>query len=113
MSRDWRLTSVALTIGRMIESKLDSCPAAPQARASVHTRVLHRACQKLGGVEPLARFLKVPAATVYRWLEGEAEPPTSVFLKAVDIVMPAWTEEDEALSREVMAPRRKPPEQKA
>jgi hypothetical protein len=88
---------------------MNSCPAAPQTRASVHTRVLHRACQKLGGVEPLARFLKVPTAAVYRWLEGEGVPPAAVFLKAVDIVMPEWSEEDEALSREVLASRPKPP----
>lgn len=97
---------------RMSDSKLDSCPAAQQSRATLHTRVLHRACQKLGGVEQLARYLKVPAAAVYRWLEGESEPPTSVFLKAVDIVMPAWSEEDEALSRDLLARRPHPPEKK-
>jgi hypothetical protein len=96
-------------MGRMNDSNLDSCPAAPQARATVHTRVLHRACQALGGVEQLARFLRVPAATVYRWLEGESVPPTAVFLKAVDIVMPEWTDQDEALSRQVLAGRPKPP----
>jgi len=51
------------------------------------TRVLHRACQIAGGVEPLAARLRVPIATLYRWLEGEAHPPASVFLKAVDIVL--------------------------
>jgi len=96
----------------MIDSNLDSCPAAPLARATVHTRVLHRACQKLGGVEQLARLLNVPAATVYRWLEGESVPPTAVFLKAVDIVMPAWSDEDEALSRELLSARPKAPEKK-
>jgi hypothetical protein len=94
----------------MSDSNLDSCPAAPATRATVHTRVLHRACQKLGGVEQLARFLKVPAAAVYRWLEGDSVPPTSVFLRAVDIVMPEWTEDDEARSREVLAGRPRPPE---
>jgi hypothetical protein len=97
----------------MIDSNLDSCPVAPPARATLHTRVLHRACQKLGGVEPLARFLNVPAATVYRWLEAESVPPTSIFLKAVDIVTPAWSESDEAYSRELRAGRPKPREKKA
>ena len=92
----------------MLESDLESCPAAPQARASVHTRVLHRACQKLGGLEPLARRLDVPTAVLYGWLAGESTPPTSVFLQAVDIVMPVWTEEDEALSRELLDSRPKP-----
>lgn len=98
---------------RMIDSNLDSCPAAPQTRATVHTRVLHRACQKLGGVEQLARFLNVPTATVYRWLEGEAVPPTAVFLKAVDIVMPAWGDADELFSRELLAGRPKTPGRKS
>jgi hypothetical protein len=96
----------------MTDSNLDSCPAAPLVRATVHTRVLHRACQKLGGVEQLARLLSVPAATVYRWLEGESVPPTAVFLKAVDIVMPAWSDEDEALSRELLSGRPKATEKK-
>lgn len=96
----------------MIDSNLDSCPAAPLARATVHTRVLHRACQKLGGVEQLARLLNVPAATVYRWLEGESVPPTAVFLRAVDVVMPAWSDEDEAASRELLSRRPKAPEKK-
>jgi transcriptional regulator with XRE-family HTH domain len=97
----------------MSDSNLDSCPTAPHARATVQTRVLHRACQKLGGVEQLARFLNVPAATVYRWLEGESVPPTAVFLKAVDIVMPAWSDEDEALSRELLSGRPRAPEKKS
>ena len=92
-----------------LESKLDSCPSAPETRTTVQTRVLHRACQKLGGVQQLAEYLHVPAATVYRWLEGESAPPTSIFLKAVDIVMPAWEPHDEALARELMARRPKPP----
>jgi hypothetical protein len=92
-----------------LESNLDPCPEAPDSRATVHTRVLHRACQKLGSVEQLAQFLRVPATTVYRWLEGESVPPASIFLKAVDIVMPAWGVEDEALARELMAKRPKPP----
>lgn len=97
----------------MTDSNLDSCPTAPQARATVHTRVLHRACQKLGGVQQLADLLNVPAATVYRWLEGESVPPTSVFLRAVDIVMPAWTEDDEAFSRDLRAGRPKTPSKKS
>lgn len=92
-----------------LESKLDSCPAAPDTRTTVHTRVLHRACQKLGGVEQLAEFLSVPAPTVYRWLEGESTPPTAIFLKAVDLVMPSWGPADDALAREQVAQRARRP----
>jgi hypothetical protein len=92
-----------------LESQLDTCPTAPETRVTVHTRVLHRACQELGGVEQLAQFLNVPVTTVYRWLEGESTPPMSIFLKAVDVVMPEWGPEDDALARALLARRPKPP----
>ena len=83
----------------------DDCPLAPPPRVTVHTRVLHRACQVLGGVEQLARHLKVPRATVHAWLEGEDMPPSSVFLQAVDLVVPAWGPEDDAFAKSVAATR--------
>jgi hypothetical protein len=69
-----------------VELPADNCPTAPRSQVTVHTRVLHRACQILGGVEELAARLRVPVATLSRWLDGEDEPPTPVFLQAVDIV---------------------------
>ena len=75
----------------------------------MYTRVLHRACQMVGGVEKLAARLRVPVPTLFRWLDGEGEPPTPVFLKAVDIVMPAWSDEDDLFARGVLASRRKKP----
>ena len=83
----------------------DNCPIAPEPRVTIYTRVLHRACQMVGGVESLAAKLRVPAPTLYRWLDGESEPPTKIFLKAVDIVMPAWTEDDELLAKAVRTTR--------
>ena len=93
-----------------MELPADNCPVAPPSQVTVYTRVLHRACQIIGGVEPLAARLRVPVATLYRWLDGEAEPPSPVFLKAVDIVMPAWSSDDELLARALRAaqPRKKP-----
>ena len=44
----------------------------------MYTRVLHRACQIVGGVEALAARLRVPVPTMFRWLDGEAVPPTRV-----------------------------------
>ena len=88
-----------------MELPADKCPVAPPSQVTVYTRVLHRACQIIGGVEPLAARLRVPVATLYRWLDGEAEPPTPVFLKAVDIVMPAWSDDDELLARALRAAR--------
>jgi len=88
-----------------MELPADNCPTAPPSQVTVYTRVLHRACQIIGGVEPLAARLRVPVATLHRWLDGEAEPPTPVFLKAVDIVMPAWSGEDELLAQALRAAR--------
>ncbi|HYG56251.1 MAG TPA: hypothetical protein VD965_13225 [Burkholderiales bacterium] len=86
----------------------DDCPVAPPYRTTIQSRVLHRACQKLGGVMALASHLRVPPAALYRWLDGEEEPPTPVFLKAVDLVMPTWGPEDDALARELSARRPSP-----
>lgn len=85
----------------------DNCPLAPPPQVTVHTRVLHRACQIVGGVEKLAERLGVSRRLLHRWLEGEEAPPASVFLKAVDLVLPTWGPEDEALAREIRASRPK------
>ena len=87
----------------------DNCPTAPPASVTVYTKVLHRACQLAGGVEKLAARLRVPVATLFRWLDGEAEPPIPVFLKAVDMVMPVWTPEDEMLAQALAGRRPRKP----
>ena len=85
----------------------DNCPVAPPPRVTVHTRVLHRACQIMGGVEHLARHLKVSPELLHAWLEGEEVPPAGVFLKAVDLILPTWGPEDDALAKAIAATRPK------
>ena len=85
----------------------DECPLAPPPRVTVHTRALHRACQILGGVEALAKYLGAAQSTVHRWLEGEEIPPASAFLKAVDLILPTWGPEDDALARAIAATKPK------
>ena len=80
---------------------------APPPRVTVYTRVLHRACQILGGVAQLARYLKVSRNLVHSWLEGEEVPPSGVFLRAVDLILPTWGPEDDALARAIAATRPK------
>ena len=82
-----------------IQVAKDECPVAPAPRVTVYTRVLHRACQILGGVDHLASHLRVSSALVYRWLEGDDVPPSNIFLNAVDLVLPTWGPEDDALAR--------------
>lgn len=91
-----------------IQVAKDECPTAPAPRVTVYTRVLHRACQILGGVEQLARHLKVSLALVHTWLEGEDVPPSTIFLKAVDLILPTWGPEDDALAKAISASRPKP-----
>jgi hypothetical protein len=55
--------------------------------ADLYVRTLHRACEKLGGVKPLAAQLKVPPMAVIRWLDGASPVPQSVFLAAVDAIL--------------------------
>lgn len=90
-----------------IEIPTDNCPVAPPPLVTVHTRVLHRACQILGGVEPLARHLKVSLTMLHAWLEGEEVPPPGIFLKAVDLILPTWGPEDDALAKAIAATRPK------
>jgi hypothetical protein len=77
---------------RNLDETADNCPVAEGYELTVYRRVLHRACQIAGSVEKLAVRLRVPTVTLLRWLNGEGEPPTPVFLKAVDIVLSAGTE---------------------
>lgn len=90
-----------------IEVAADNCPTARPPRVTVYTRVLHRACQIVGGVEQLAARLRVSKTMLYRWLEGEDAPPTSIFLNAVDLVLPTWGPEDDALAKAILATRPK------
>jgi len=63
------------------------CPPLSKSRVTVYARTLHRACEVLGGLEPLSRHLNVPAGTLARWIGGLEQPPLDVFLAAVDIVL--------------------------
>ena len=85
----------------------DECPVAPPPRVTVYTRVLHRACQILGGVQELADHLRVSAVLLHRWLEGDDVPPSHIFLNAVDLVLPTWGPEDDALARAISASKPK------
>jgi hypothetical protein len=90
-----------------IELSQDNCPLAPPPRVTVYTRVLHRACQIVGGVEHLAARLRISTTMLYRWLEGDDVPPPNIFLHAVDLVLPTWGPEDDALAKAIMADRPK------
>ena len=54
---------------------------------SVYARTLQKAAAAAGGQKRLARLLRVPLADLEKWIAGKDEPPTAVFLKAVDLVL--------------------------
>jgi hypothetical protein len=53
----------------------------------VYGRTLQKAAELSGGQKQLARTLRVPLAELEKWIAGEATPPMSVFLKAIDFVL--------------------------
>jgi hypothetical protein len=52
-------------------------------------RILARALKIVGDREQLARRLQVSSIHLAKWIDGEAQPPDDIFLKAVDIVLAA------------------------
>jgi len=54
--------------------------------SSVYARTVREA-ERLVGREELRRALKVEQAQLDKWLSGAEEPPLSVFLCTVDIVL--------------------------
>jgi hypothetical protein len=65
----------------------NDCPQAPGFRAHVRTLILHEACQTAGGIGQLAKLLRLPAASVSRWLEGAEEAPDFVYQACIEIVL--------------------------
>lgn len=63
------------------------CGGAPASRATVYSRTLQRACEVLGGVQPLAKHLGVASVDLAAWIDARGQPPLQVFLAAVDIVL--------------------------
>jgi len=58
---------------------------------SVYSRTLQKAAEAAGGQKRLARLLRVPLAELEKWIADKDEPPMSVFLKAVDLVLDGTT----------------------
>lgn len=50
------------------------------------TRTLARASRTVGGVGRLAGHLGVSEELLQEWLEGKREPPTLIYVRALDLV---------------------------
>ena len=64
-----------------------SCPLAPPQHANVYSRALHRACLIVGGARKLASRLKVAEREIERWLMAVEQPPETVFVECVEIIL--------------------------
>jgi hypothetical protein len=50
------------------------------------TRTLARAARAVGGAARLAEVLEVQEGELSAWLDGRREPPTSIYMHALDLV---------------------------
>lgn len=67
----------------------EHCVSIPECQVvnSVYSRTLQRAALLSGGAKMLARRLRVPLSDLQKWIAGQGQPPTQVFLSAVDLVL--------------------------
>src|ERR1700730_7592489 len=56
-------------------------------RLDVHARTMLAAADILGGIGPLADFLRVPRHELLTWMTGAERPPEINFLAAGDILL--------------------------
>jgi predicted Zn-dependent protease with MMP-like domain len=71
-------------------------------KPSIYNRTLRKAADQLGGLRALARYLGIPLADLYAWMQpGAQPPPITVFLKAVDLVLNDLDVKDEERAQRV------------
>jgi hypothetical protein len=71
-------------------------------KLSVQARTLQRAAELVGGERALARYLHVPLPDLYAWMRPGAEsPPNQVFLRAVDLVLDDFGDDDMARAQKL------------
>jgi hypothetical protein len=54
---------------------------------SVKAKTLQLAAKRLGGPRKLRDYLRAPSAEFVSWLSGVEEPPTPVFLRALELIL--------------------------
>jgi hypothetical protein len=65
----------------------DDCPNPESPRVSTQMRALHLACLILGGLAQLAEHIRASEAALQTWIDGVEDPPESVFLAAVEVIL--------------------------
>jgi hypothetical protein len=59
---------------------------------SVQARALHRAVAVIGGLHPLAAYLKVSDEFIREWMFDVGSPPNGVFLRVIELLLDQPTE---------------------
>jgi hypothetical protein len=54
---------------------------------SIQARALHRASATIGGLQPLARYLRVPDQNIREWMFDVGAPPNGVFLRVIELLL--------------------------
>ena len=54
---------------------------------SIYSRTLQKAAELLGGRARLCRHLQVPSSDLQSWIDDKTVPPTSIFLRVVDVIL--------------------------
>ena len=72
------------------------------AKQSIYARTLQKAAEILGSERALARYLRVSMPDLFVWMRPGAEPPpVAVFLKAVDLILNDFGDEDAARAQKL------------
>ena len=53
---------------------------------TIYTETLAKAAETHGSTQALASFLRVPEATLLRWMSGRAQMPLQAFLKLIEVL---------------------------
>jgi hypothetical protein len=64
---------------------------------TLQMRVLQQATKLLGGEHALSRRLHAPSSDLSRWLRGDGQPPKTILLAAIDIVLEKSEGSDQAV----------------
>jgi hypothetical protein len=55
--------------------------------SEIYGKVFSDAATKLGGIAQLAEHLRVSKSEMEEWCKGEGDPPQTIFLDAVDVLL--------------------------
>jgi DNA-binding transcriptional regulator YdaS (Cro superfamily) len=73
---------------------------------TLYTRALSRAAEIQGSTQALASLLRVPEATLLRWMSGRAQMPVQAFLRTIELITAEEREQAPSDSAGASAPEK-------